>query len=97
MGVPVIYDTNIKRLFVSFLKNFTDYSGSRKQTSSADFETVICALIYLLWDYTGIVKVPVGKGTAMGLQHYIAVILDVSFMGCYAVLSGKSYGGAREV
>jgi hypothetical protein len=39
----------------------------------------------------------IGKEAAVGLQRYITVILGVSFMGCYAVLSGKTYGGAGEV
>jgi len=37
MGVPVIYDTNIKPMFIFFLNIFSDYSGSRKQISSDDF------------------------------------------------------------
>jgi hypothetical protein len=88
---------NILYIYIYFLKNFTDYSGTRKRISSADFVIVICTWIDLFWDYIHIAKMRIGKGAAVGLQRYITVILDESFMGCYAVLSGKSYGGAGEV
>ena len=37
--------------------------------------------IYLFWDYIGIVKLPNGKGAAVGLQRHITVILRCKFYG----------------
>lgn len=97
MGVPVIYDTNFKSIFIYFLNIFSDYSQSRKQIFSDDFVIFIYVWIYLFSDYIVIVKLPNGKGAAVGLQRHIKVILRLSFMGCYAVLTGKRYGSAGEV